>query len=193
ESPWWDIRDAATCEVLQRSDQSGRDNGRGVAADILAETPGAEFWSAADPDLRDAVTGEVIGARPAAINFVVWWDADELRELLDLDFIEKGDGTRLFTCEECASNNWTKATPTLTADLFGDWREEVVWRTPTSDALRIYTTTEVTQRRIYTLMHDPQYRMQVTSEMTGYNQPPHVGFFLGAGMADPPRPDIHVR
>lgn len=193
DSPWWDLRDAATCEIIHVSTSSGRDNGRGVAADILADAPGAEFWSAADDELRNAVTGEALGPRPAPINFVVWWDADELREILDLDFIDKGDGTRLLTCDECASNNWTKATPTLTGDLFGDWREEIVWRTPTSDALRIYTTTEVTRRRLYTLMHDPQYRMQVTSEMTGYNQPPHVGFFLGVGMADPPRPDIHVR
>ena len=42
-------------------------------------------------------------------------------------------------------------------------------------------------------MHDPQYRMQVTSEQTGYNQPPHPGFHIGAGMADPPRPDIYVK
>ncbi len=62
------------------------------------------------------------------------------------------------------ANNTTKSTPTLTADLFGDWREEVVWRTPNSSELRVYTTTDVTARRIYTLMHDPQYRMQVTSE-----------------------------
>jgi len=100
---------------------------------------------------------------------------------------------RLLTCDGCMSNNNTKATPTLTADLLGDWREEVVWRTPNSSALRVYTTTIPTERRIYTLMHDPQYRMQVTSEQTAYNQPPHVGFELGAGMKAPPAPNLHVR
>lgn len=193
DSPWWDIRDAGSCEVIHRSANTGRDNGRGVAADVDPAHPGAEFWSAADDELRNAVTGEPLGPRPASINFLVWWDADELRELLDLVSIEKADGTLLFSCEACMSNNYTKSTPTLTADLFGDWREEVVWRTPTSDALRVFTTTDLTDRRIYTLMHDPQYRMQVSSEMTGYNQPPHVGFFLGADMPDPPLPDIHVR
>ena len=59
--------------------------------------------------------------------------------------------------------------------------------------LRIYTTTQPTTRRIYTLMHDPQYRMNVTSENASYNQPPHAGFHIGGGMVEPPRPDILVR
>jgi hypothetical protein len=68
-----------------------------------------------------------------------------------------------------------------------------VWRESNGSALRLYTTTSETARRIYTLMHDPQYRMQVTSEQTAYNQPPHPSFHIGADMAAPPRPDIHVR
>jgi rhamnogalacturonan endolyase len=192
--PWWDVRNADTCDVLHQSGSSGSDNGRGSIADIVASNPGAEFWSAADPALRSATTNEALGAaKPSMTNFLIWWDADELRELEDATSINKGDGTRLFTCDECMSNNHTKATPTLTADLFGDWREEIIWRTPDSRALRVYTTTDVTARRIYTLMHDPQYRMQVTAEQTGYNQPPHTGFFLGDGMDTPPVPNIHVR
>jgi rhamnogalacturonan endolyase len=62
-----------------------------------------------------------------------------------------------------------------------------------NSALRLYTTTNVTTRRLYTLMHDPQYRMQVTSEQTAYNQPPHPSFHIGGGMAAPPRPDIYVK
>ena len=77
--------------------------------------------------------------------------------------------------------------------MYGDWREEVVWRETESKALRIYTTTALTTRRIYTLMHDPQYRMEVTSEQTAYNQPPHTGFHIGAGMVAPPMPNIRVK
>jgi len=69
----------------------------------------------------------------------------------------------------------------------------VIWRETDSSALRLYTTTAVTTRRIYTLMHDPQYRMQVSSEQTAYNQPPHTSFHIGNGMASPPRPDITVK
>jgi len=42
-------------------------------------------------------------------------------------------------------------------------------------------------------MHDPQYRMQVTFEQSSYNQPPHTSFQIGVGMADPPKPDMHVK
>ncbi|MDD9942049.1 MAG: rhamnogalacturonan lyase [Myxococcales bacterium] len=189
----WDIRDAETCEIIHRSRVTGSDNGRGVAADIVAASPGAEMWSSADDALRSAASGNAVGSRPRPINFLIYWDADELRELQDATRITKGDGRELLRCDACQSNNHTKATPTLTADLFGDWREETIWRTPDSSALRVYTTTDVTDRRIYTLMHDPQYRMQVSAEQTAYNQPPHPGFVLGADMPAPPQPDLHVR
>jgi hypothetical protein len=192
--PWWDLRAAEDCTVLQQAPETGQDNGRGVAADIVASNPGAEFWTSSDSALRSAADGSALGAsKPSPINFLIWWDADELREVEDGTQISKGDGTRLFGCDQCMSNNYTKATPTLTADLLGDWREEIVWRTPNSSELRVFTTTAVTSRRLYTLMHDPQYRMQVSSEQTAYNQPPHPSFFLGADMPPAPKPDIHVR
>lgn len=91
------------------------------------------------------------------------------------------------------SNNGTKATPSLSADLFGDWREEVVWPTSDNRALRVYSTPIPTDRRIHTLMHDPLYRVSVAWQNTAYNQPPHTGFFIGDRMPTPARPDIYVR
>ena len=93
----------------------------------------------------------------------------------------------------CTSNNGTKSTPALTADLIGDWREEVVWRESDSSALRIYTTTTATTRRLFTLMHDPQYRVAVSWQNVAYNQPPHPGFHIGNGMATPAKPNIIVK
>lgn len=192
--PWWDVRQAEDCKIIAQSSESNVDNGRGVAADIAADNPGAEFWSAADSALRSASNGNVVSnSKPSHTNFLIWWDGDELRETEDGTSIRKGSGQELFSCGQCMANNTTKSTPTLTADLFGDWREEVIWRTPNSSELRVYTTTTLTERRIYTLMHDPQYRMQVSSEQTGYNQPPHPGFFIGQDMPAPPVPNIHVR
>jgi hypothetical protein len=124
---------------------------------------------------------------------LIYWDADESRELLNGTSITKAGGGTLLNATDCSGNNSTKNTPALTADLLGDWREELILRTTDNTALRVYTTTDVTRRRIYTLMHDPTYRMQVSFEQSSYNQPPHVGFHIGAGMADPPKPDIHVR
>jgi hypothetical protein len=91
------------------------------------------------------------------------------------------------------SNNSTKSTPTLSADIFGDWREEVIWPTSSNTALRIYTTTTVTTTRLFTLMHDPMYRAAIAWQNTAYNQPPHAGFFIGNGMSTPPQPNIYVR
>ena len=92
-----------------------------------------------------------------------------------------------------SENNDTKSVPTLTADLLGDWREEIIRRNSDNSALRLYTTTVVTARRIYTLMHDPTYPAQVSFEQASYNQPPQSGFKIGAGMSDPPKPDIRAK
>ncbi|GAA3932550.1 hypothetical protein GCM10023085_12370 [Actinomadura viridis] len=156
---------------------------------------GAEFWSASDGNLR-SVTGNVAGRKPSSMNFLAWWDADPVRELLDGTRIDKygpdGD-TRLLTGSGVASNNGTKATPALSGDLFGDWREEVIWRTSDNTRLRIHTTRDVTDRKIYTLQHDTQYRVALAWQNTAYNQPPHPSFFIGDRMPTPPQPSIYVR
>ncbi|GAB2793583.1 rhamnogalacturonan lyase [Amycolatopsis magusensis] len=184
--------DARTGQRLWQTSPAG-DNGRGVSADIWAGSPGAESWSSAVGDLRNP-KGSGVGRKPSSANFLVWWDGDPVRELLDQTRIDKygtGSDTRLLTGSGVASNNGTKATPALSADLFGDWREEVVWRTSDNSALRIYSTPDQTTHRIPTLMHDTQYRVAIAWQNTAYNQPPHPSFFLGDQMPAAPWPDIH--
>ncbi|WP_157163065.1 RICIN domain-containing protein [Actinoalloteichus spitiensis] len=189
-SSW--LVDARTGQTIHSTPPSG-DNGRGVAGDIWAGSPGAEMWSSRVDGLRDA-QGRNVGRKPSSTNFLVWWDGDPVRELLDQTRIDKygpnGD-TRLLTASGVASNNGTKATPALSGDLFGDWREQVVWRTSDSRALRIYTTTDLTDRRIPTLMHDTQYRVAIAWQNTAYNQPPHPSFFIGDGMGAVPQPNVY--
>jgi len=192
EDGGYDLHDASTCTIIAKAVGTD-DNGRGVAADISPSNPGGEFWTAAYDQLFSATTGAAIGNKPKPTNFLIFWDADESRELLDGATISKYGGSTLLDGAGCAGNNGTKNTPTLTADLLGDWREELVVRETSNQALRIYTTTDVTKRRLYTLMHDPTYRMQVTFEQSSYNQPPHTGFHIGSGMKDPPKPDIFVK
>ena len=72
-------------------------------------------------------------------------------------------------------------------------REEIIWRETTNANLRMYTTTDVTKRRIYTLMHDPTYRAQVNFEQASYNQPPHPGFRISPNMDAQPVPSIFVK
>ncbi|WP_433310699.1 cellulose binding domain-containing protein [Micromonospora sp. CA-269861] len=186
--------DARTGQVLWSTPASG-DNGRGVSADIWAGSAGAESWSSAVAGLANT-RGQNVGRKPSSANFLAWWDGDPVRELLDGTKIDKygtGGETRLLDGSGVASNNGTKSTPALSGDILGDWREEVIWRTTDSRALRIYSTPTPTSTRIYTLMHDPQYRVAIAWQNTAYNQPPHPGFFIGNGMGTPPTPDIHLR
>ncbi|WP_306960143.1 rhamnogalacturonan lyase [Streptomyces afghaniensis] len=192
-SPGSWMADARTGQVLWRT-ASGSDNGRGVAADIYAGSPGAEAWSATDTTLRSA-TGASLGREPSSMNFLSWWDGDPVRELLDGTRIDKygtsGD-TRLLTGSGVHSNNGTKATPSLSGDILGDWREEVVWPTSNNRALRIYSTPHQTNTRITTLLHDTQYRTALAWQNTAYNQPPHPSFFIGNAMPTAPRPTVYT-
>lgn len=189
----YDVHNGATCASIVTVTDSGNDNGRGAADDIEPNNAGAEMWSATFPILYSCTNGSSLGTKPGPTNFLIYWDADESRELEDGTTISKFGGGTLQSGSGCASNNGTKSTPTLTADLLGDWREEIIWRQSDNRALRVYTTTAVTTRRIFTLMHDPTYRTQVSFEQASYNQPPHTGFHIGNGMADPPKPDINVK
>ncbi|MEW2636351.1 rhamnogalacturonan lyase [Streptomyces sp. NPDC048389] len=162
---------------------SGGDNGRGVAGDIWAGNAGAEMWSAADASIRDT-NGAVRGRKPSSANFLAWWDGDTTRELLDGTRIDKygpGGDTRLLTGSDVHSNNGTKATPSLSGDILGDWREEVIWPRSDDNALRIYSTPIETERRFVTLLQDRMYRTGLAWQNTAYNQPPHPSFFLGGG------------
>ncbi len=186
--------DAKTGKILW-SFGPDQDIGRGLAADIDPRHSGSEMWGGAS-GLRTA-TGERIGNAPRSANFAIWWDGDLLREILDRNRISKWNWTNatldpLFTADGATSNNGSKATPVLSGDLLGDWREEVIFRTPDSTELRLYSTTIPTTNRLVTLMHDPQYRLAIAWQNVGYNQPPHPGFHLGDGMKAPPKANLRV-
>ncbi|MEK3769042.1 rhamnogalacturonan lyase [Paenibacillus sp. FSL R5-0887] len=188
------VWDAANGTVLWGV-YTGKDTGRGMAADIDPNYPGEEVW--AHGVGLYSITGTKISSSMPSVNFGIWWDGDLSRELLDGVKIDKWNPasnsvTNLLTGASVASNNSTKATPSLQADLLGDWREEAIWRKSDNSALRIYTTTNITTNKIYTLMHDPVYRLSIVWQNTAYNQPPHTGFFLGNGMATVSKPNIYV-
>lgn len=193
DSVAYTMRDGKTCQILWQGPSNGGKEGpgRGVAADVDPKSPGAEAW-VNNSSLFSAAEGRDLGGRPSSCNFLVWWDADLSRELLDGNSITNHDGAGTgLRAEGCTSINGTKSTPNLSADILGDWREEVVFRC--GNDLRIYTTTEPSAARLYTLMHDAQYRAAIAFQNVGYNQPPHPSFHIGEGMAPPPKPDIHVR
>lgn len=207
------MRDARTGEILWDI-PADRDTGRAASGDIDPRHAGAEgwaiggdaAWNSRTGQLRSA-TGELVANEIPAANFLAWFDGDPLREIVDHSWDadtsqgvptvskwnwETSSEDVILTDDGARSNNGTKGTPNLQADLFGDWREEIAWRSADSTELRIYATTEETELRIRTLMHDTQYRTAVAWQNTGYNQPPHPSFFIGNGMAEPPAPQIAV-
>jgi rhamnogalacturonan endolyase len=196
------LRDARTGKQLWGVPSTGlRGVGRALALDIDPRRRGLEMWGKGEgiDGLFDAKGEKYAAASPRSCNLGVWWDGDLLRELLDGTTIAKWDWDQgrerpLVQAADhgCAANNGSKANPCLVADLLGDWREEVIWRTRDGKELRIFTTTVPTEHRLYTPMHDPVYRLSIAWQNVAYNQPPHPGFYLGHGMAPPPRPRIRT-
>ena len=180
----WDLHDAATGEIIFKGGNSGVDNGRGIAAQLAADHDGFFFSSADNRQQRSAATGAVISNGQTSMNFRIYWNADLQDELLDGNKIDRWNGngtTRVATLSGNTCNS-TKNTPNLSADIFGDWREEVILWNGSTNNLVVYTSTIATNYRMPTLMHDHTYRMGVAWQNVAYNQPPHLGFFLPRAM-----------
>ena len=184
------VYSAATGEELAHFGAS-RDTGRGLMANTgmggyYQVSSAAGDYSSNGASSFSESSGGSIGS-----NFRIFWDGDLYDESLDGTSISSWNGMwmqQIFNADGCTSINGTKANPALQADLFGDWREEVVYPSCTHNStLRVYTTTDVTEYKLPTLMHDPVYRSGVAAEQTAYNQPPHIGFYLAE---DTFKPDV---
>jgi hypothetical protein len=188
-SPYgYELHDARTGKLLWGT-KTGNDNGRANAADIDAASRGHEMWSSSGASVFSAKGAALSGTKPS-VNFRVYWDGDLLDELLDGSRLDKwnGNGTGRLITLTGTSCNGTKATPNFSGDILGDWREEVILHDDAN--LYLHTTTTATTHRLYTLAHDPNYRAAMAWQNTAYNQPPHLGFWLGAGIDKAPKPDI---
>ena len=190
--------DASNGKIIFHKDGAS-DTGRCCADNVWAGNDGAEFWGLGN-DVFDG-SGNTLSCRRPAINFLSYWDGDLEREILDgrtdspASISKMGaDGklTTLLTTDGAYTCNTTKGTPCLSADIFGDWREELIVRSSDSKSVRIYCTPYETDYRITTLMHDPQYRNQVAGQNIAYNQPPHASFYLDSKRELPARPDVNV-
>ena len=180
-----DFRDAATGEIIFQN-KSSMDVGRCMAADIDPTNSGYELWSVADRyiyNTKGEVIREPVNGR-STCNFGIWWDGDLLRELLDHEMVLKYNWQenrydRMKRFDGCRFNNGTKSNPCLSADILGDWREEVVTRTEDSSELRIYVSPYPTEHRLPCLEEDIPYRLSVAAENTSYNQPPEPARYIG--------------
>ncbi len=190
KTPGAAMRDARTGKILW-SHSPGVDVRAGLAADIDPRHRGCEAWGGPG-GLRDS-NGKEIGRTPRTTGWAIWWDGDLLRELLSGNRIYKWNWKESIeeVLFEAEGRRWMR-NPSLAGDLLGDWREELLIPAPDGKSLRLYTTTIPTEHRIRTLLHDPQYRLGLAWQNVVYNKPPHPSFFLGHGMAPPPRPEISI-
>jgi rhamnogalacturonan endolyase len=184
--------DAATGKLLHTWGQNGGDLGRGDAGDIDPTKKGYEFWGGTSLGVVSTVDYTKIADGIPPANFRIWWDGDLLSENLNGNQISKwaypGMPSGAFSGATLAGMVPGGSRPPLYGDMFGDWREEVMYEQSGSATMRIYTTAIPTDKRIYTLMHDPEYRNAMVEK--GYTQSRFVDYYLGEGMADPPRPNI---
>lgn len=184
----WDLHDAATGEIIYKDGPAGVDNGRGMAAQLSAKDNAWWFSSASVRPQYSAATGKQASDANGSLNFRMYWDGTVQDALLDGNKLDKyNDSSKSFgrlvsfyNLGPGSTCNGSKNTPNLLADIFGDWREELVLYS-VSDAetyLGIYSTNIETKYYVPTLMHDHTYRMGICWQNTAYNQPPHLGYNL---------------
>lgn len=197
------VYNAATGEELFHQSAEG-DTPRGMMGNF-GMGGNYQFWSiGAGSFIHDS--GEFISSDLAgSSSFRIFWDGDIYDEFLDgknengyavLSKYSKINNVfyDVMTTQKDGGKvvNGTKKTPLLQADLLGDWREEFVLKLYGDKALRVYSTNIYTENKLYTLMHDTTYRTGVAAEPAGYNQPPHIGYYLSEDGDDSryEKPDI---
>ncbi len=203
--PGTSLRTAANGSIQWQYMSSG-DIGRCMAADIDPNYYGMEIWGSEGSGIYSCTGTRISTTLPttagggATYNFGVWWDGDVQRELLDRTVITKWNASNqwtdrvatLYNIASIADNNYTKSNPCLMADIMGDWREEIIYRSADNSGMVVFVTPFKTEQRMYTLMHDPNYRLAIAWQNNSYNQPPNLGFYFGGGMATPPAPNISI-
>ncbi|MGN0180891.1 MAG: stalk domain-containing protein [Candidatus Ornithomonoglobus sp.] len=214
-----ELHDARTGQVIFGYGKT-KDCGRSRAADIDPNYRGYEVWGATattpmnvngekiaesyntfytrlpDGSFQTDENGNALQAT-LPMNFQIHWDGDLLSEFLDgtriseynyegkfIDVIMDADG--------CMSNCGTKAVPVVAADLFGDWRDEVVWKTADESAIRVYSTAIETEYKIPTPMHDYFYRASIAMQNNHYNQPANYSYYFGAETTTVPKPAMYT-
>lgn len=182
----WAMRDAETGKVLF-GEPADRDLGRCMIGDICPDVRGLQVWAVGVYDCN----GNKLDVKQPGTNAAIRWAADLSTQVTDgVDYVhEKHTGIIndnvhgiMLRPEGTSTNNGTKGNPCLIADVFGDFREELLLRTADSSAIRIYTNTEITPHKLFTLLHDTTYRCGVAWQNNCYNQPCYTSFYYASDM-----------
>ena len=189
----YDLRDAQTGELLATG-KTDSDTGRGLIGNFDDKHEGAEFMATCSGDMFDC-HGNVIApwhvgsTLSSSINFRCFWDGDVYDDYFDRGHVDTWDSksqswgrlTTLWQVNGSSTINGTKENPNLQADMFGDWREELICYKTESDgsfSMVVNMSTTVTPILNPTLMDDHQYEMAIAWQNVCYNQPPHTSYCL---------------
>ncbi|MCL6591732.1 MAG: discoidin domain-containing protein [Firmicutes bacterium] len=180
------MRDANTGAAIWGTYKSS-DNGRCMIGDVNTNYNGIENWSMALRQGDEA--GTQISASMPGTNANIKWAADMTTQIVNgsgtstpviSSWSNNNTSSTVLTCSGTYTNNGTKGNPCLVADIFGDYREELLLRNTSSTAIRIYTNTAVSTRKMFTLMNDRQYRTDVARQNVSYNQPAYTSFYYAS-------------
>lgn len=196
------------CEVIDARDGShitghayggNADVGRCIVADVDPNSPNFEYWSSVQEGMFNCSTGELLSKEypsapggGASYNMAIYWTGELTRQMLDKSVIESYTASKLLKRKRIvsfydygggvSSNHSSKASPCYYGDFLGDYREEVIYRANGNKSLYIFSTNHPTEYRFPHLMEDHNYDMTQAMQNTGYNQPNHLGFYVGAEM-----------
>ena len=173
------------------------DVGRCLVADIIPDSPGHEYWSSEASGVYSCRTGQLLSTTlPSAksgsksYNNAIFWTGDLTRQMLDDVMVHSytksapWDKSRVITFTYYGggvySNNSTKANPCYYGDFLGDYREEVIYRSKDGEYIYLFSSNHPTEHRFVHLMNDHTYDMSQAMQNVGYNQPTHMGYYIGA-------------
>ncbi len=182
------LRDAESGRVLF-GEYAQKDLGRCMIGDVIPNARGLQCWvnGVGTYDCH----GTLLKKETLGTNMSIRWAGDLTTQIIDgEDYLKQSptgvinDFTHgiMLVPENTNTNNGTKGNPCLVADIFGDFREELLLRTKDSRAIRIYTNPQVTDHKLFTLMHDTQYRCGVAWQNNCYNQPCYPKFYYASDM-----------
>jgi rhamnogalacturonan endolyase len=139
-----------------------------MIGDIDPAHPGIEMY-AGEQDASQYWLYAADGTRISDKSFgtlsplAIWWDDDPQKEILVDQRLFKYPDQTIMKIEGRAL---------AIADLFGDWREEIIAALP--GELRIYSSTRASTWRRPWLMDDRQYRLGVVAGTMGYYREPQL-------------------
>ncbi|MGN6643871.1 MAG: autotransporter-associated beta strand repeat-containing protein, partial [Verrucomicrobiota bacterium] len=177
------LYDAATGGVIygiRTGSSVGSDVGKSQAAPLNPAQRGFQFWGW--DGTYDTQGNLLTTSQPADGNrHEVWWDGRLTRDLTDEARVSRWDPVTQVKTDVFTGDGYGYAG---TADVLGDWREEIISPRPTE--LRIYSTTISATNRLYTLMHDPVYRHSAAVQAQRKVPTSTPGFYLGPDMLKQP-------